>query len=186
MRRILLISTLFALLLAACQSSPDLDNPPEIRYGEDICEQCNMIISEPRYAAGYVLSDGNMRRFDDIGDMLVFHSGNQEDVSVFWVHDYDSEVWMRADEARFVVSESLTTPMAHGVIAFESESKAQAMASEIGANLFSFEKVLEIDMENGLPLHTHAELLEHDVAGDGRKDDEGGTMAMPGHTMHSN
>ena len=28
-------------VLTACQSSPDFNKPPEIHYGEDICEQCN-------------------------------------------------------------------------------------------------------------------------------------------------
>jgi copper chaperone NosL len=49
------------IFLAACNSGPELDEPPEIRYGEDTCSRCLMIINEARYAASYVTGTGEVR-----------------------------------------------------------------------------------------------------------------------------
>lgn len=184
--RIILAIVVFASVLTACQTAPNLDTPPEIIYGEDICEQCNMIISEPRFAAGYVINDGNMRRFDDIGDMMAFNSDRHEDVAVFWVHDYDAKNWIRADDAYYVVSGGLITPMAHGVVAFDDASSAQALADDIGANVMSFADLLEIEVEIGKPLHTHTEIVGHEGQIGTPMADSGGGMEMPTHSMSSN
>ena len=41
--------------------------------------------------------------FDDIGGMLVHNRAASEDVAVFWVHDFDTEEWLKADDAYFVL-----------------------------------------------------------------------------------
>ncbi len=115
--------------LTACQSAVDLTQPPEIRYGEDVCDQCGMIISEPRFAAAYITADGVTRRFDDIGDMIVYHLEMGEDVAVFWVHDFETADWLRADEATLAYIEDLITPMGSGLVAFaDPEAAANAIA----------------------------------------------------------
>ncbi len=42
-----------ALLAAGCAQGTAEIKPPEIRYGEDVCVECKMIISDPRFAAAY-------------------------------------------------------------------------------------------------------------------------------------
>ena len=64
-----LLLLLIVSLLLGCVSNLDPSEPPEVHYGEDVCDACNMIISEPRFAAAYYTEDGAVRRFDDIGDM---------------------------------------------------------------------------------------------------------------------
>ena len=41
------------LTLAACGGGTDTTQPPEILYGQDVCDECDMIISEEKYAAAY-------------------------------------------------------------------------------------------------------------------------------------
>jgi copper chaperone NosL len=136
-------SALLLLLLAACNSGTDLDAPPEIRYGEDTCDRCQMIINEARYAAAYVTEDGLTRRFDDIGGMVAFHQEMAEDVAVFWVHDYLSESWLKA-EAAFLVNESaVQTPMGFGVIAFSTSGQAEEWAAGHGGVVMTFTQLLE-------------------------------------------
>jgi copper chaperone NosL len=67
----LLLFCFVAVLLVACGSEVDFDDPPDIVYGEDVCERCSMIINEARYAAAYVTEDGEAHRFDDIGGMVM-------------------------------------------------------------------------------------------------------------------
>jgi len=134
---------LFIIVLAglltgvACSSGPDFDEPPDIRYGEDSCERCLMIINEARYAAAYVTETGETRRFDDIGGMFAYNDEISEDVAVFWVHDFDSEEWLKADEAFYVKSQQ-QTPMGFGIIAFADQQRADQRVTENDGVLLSF------------------------------------------------
>ncbi|GIX48543.1 MAG: hypothetical protein KatS3mg131_2754 [Candidatus Tectimicrobiota bacterium] len=129
---------LLALLGAGCRSSVDPDAPPDIRYGEDACDQCRMLISEPRYAAAYVTRQGEVRRFDDIGDMLLYDAAHGEEVLRFWVHDYATAAWLPAAQAVFVYSRALSTPMAHGIVAFGDPQPARELAARVQGEILSF------------------------------------------------
>ena len=145
-RKIFLVVVLAVLsltLLAACGGGPDLDEPPDIRYGEDVCDRCLMIINEARYAAAYVKPDGEARRFDDIGGMVAYIDEVAEDVAVFWVHDYDTEEWLKADEAFYVESDDLVTPMGFGIVAFADRSRAEEWAAEQAGILRSYSEMFE-------------------------------------------
>jgi len=142
MSRIIFLAVLVLLLLGACQSQVDLSQPPEIRYGEDVCTKCSMIISEARFAAAYYTEQGDARRFDDIGGLFIYHAENQEDVAQFWVHDYETEEWIKADQAFYVTSDQLHTPMGFGLIAFSDQERAKRIASESNTMVMSFDDIL--------------------------------------------
>jgi copper chaperone NosL len=125
------------ITVASCSSGPDFDEPPDIRYGEDSCERCLMIINEARFAAAYVTDAGEIRRFDDIGGMVAYIDEISEDVAVFWVHDFDTEEWLKAEEAFYVESQQ-QTPMGFGVIAFTAQQRADQWATENEGVLLSF------------------------------------------------
>lgn len=141
--RYLLLGVLLALLLAACQGGDGALGPPEIRYGEDVCDQCNMIISEPRFAAALATEAGEFRRFDDIGEMFLYAHGGEEAVRAFWVHDFHAEEWIEADSAMFVHDSALMTPMGWGVAAFADAAEAQAYQAESGGALLSYAELRE-------------------------------------------
>lgn len=113
----------------ACSSDVDFDTPPEIAYGEEICHECGMIISEARFAAAYITLDGEVRKFDDAGGMIQHHINANEDVTVFWLHDFNSEEWIRSEDAVLLATEEVQTPMGHGVVAFADEASARAYAN---------------------------------------------------------
>jgi copper chaperone NosL len=133
------LSILFiALFIIGCSKSANLDEPPEILYGQDVCDQCNMIINEERFAAAYTTEAGEVRRFDDIGGMLVYDHKHQEKVHIFWVHDLNSAEWINVSEAHFVVSDELMTPMGWGVAAFASQEQAATYVAANGGVLADF------------------------------------------------
>jgi copper chaperone NosL len=132
---------LVGLLLVACSSGPDLETPPDIRYGEDSCDRCLMIINEARYAAAYVTDDGETRRFDDIGGMVAYTQEVPEDVAVFWVHDFDTEEWLKAEAAIYVAGDH-ATPMGFGIVAFNDPDRAEAWAAEKGGMVMTFTELL--------------------------------------------
>ena len=138
------ILLLLALLLTtACNSSTSAEPvPPTIHYGEDLCEFCNMIISEERFAAGYLTQEGEERIFDDMGGMFQHHLQEQEDVMAFFVHDYEERSWIRAEKAYYVISEELPTPMLFGIIACAELEKAELIASNSDGEVLTFDEVL--------------------------------------------
>lgn len=133
-----LILSVALVLLAACGSDPDLEQPPDIRYGEDVCDRCMMIINEARYATAYVTSSGETRRFDDIGGMLRSDNEMEEEVAVYWVHDYETEEWLKADSAYYVSGSGLHTPMGFGIIAFATLERAESWAEKEGGMVMKF------------------------------------------------
>jgi copper chaperone NosL len=162
--RVTLIATLLvtaavlmaaAVLLTACASSPSLDDPPTILYGEDVCDRCMMIINEARYASAYKTSDGDTRRFDDIGGMILYDLDNGEDVAAYWVHDYETEEWLKAETATYVEDDNLHTPMGFGIIAFDSRERAESWAAEQGGMLMTFSELKTAGGEMGNSNHQH-------------------------------
>jgi len=133
-----LIFVTAVLLLTACGGGQNLEEPPDIRYGEDVCEECSMIISEPRHAASYVLADGTVRRFDDIGDMLAYDAAHHEEVYTYWVHDYNTEEWLIAGHASFVLSGGQDSPMGWGMLAFADKAAAEQYAAADGGTLVAW------------------------------------------------
>ena len=139
----LLILLTFLLVLAACaQGSTEL-KPPDIRYGEDVCADCNMIISDPRFATAYAyeVAPGRYQSvlFDDLGDMLIYAAENPTHKVVAWyVHDYETKEWVDATTASYFVSGQVETPMASGLVSFASRDRAEAMAYALGAQVLDW------------------------------------------------
>lgn len=136
----------FALLLltvASCGGPAAEPAPPEIIWGRDVCVECGMILSDPRFAAAYHHS-GEDRFFDDIGDMIAYGLRTEElwVTTPAWVHDYHSAIWVEAAAAQFVVAPGLATPMGHGIAAFADPAAARALAAEFGGGVLTWEDLL--------------------------------------------
>ncbi len=145
-----MLRSLFLLLivfLGGCAQGVAEVKPPDIRYGEDVCAECNMIISDPRYASGYAyeISPGRYQSaiFDDVGDMLVHADKNPEHKIVAWfVHDFASQEWLDATKASFVHSRDLQTPMASGVAAHTGTDAAMKQAQETNGEVLDWDGLL--------------------------------------------
>ena len=139
----LLIVIVLLIGVTACASQAAGEPiPPEIHLGEDACQFCRMIISDERYAAGYLTADGDEFIFDDIGDMFKHHLDRAEAVTAFFVHDYNDHTWIRAETAVYVLNPDLPTPMLSGLAAFAGEAEARRFAAETEGDIFTFEELL--------------------------------------------
>mgnify|MGYP001202711126 CR=1 FL=1 len=157
--------SLFLLILTACGADIDLDTPPEILYGQDPCDQCSMIINEPRFAASYVTAKGDVRRFDDMGGMLIYDQQHQEKVHIYWVHDFNTEEWLNAADASIVHSPELVTPMAWGLAAFANQAEAEQFAAENNGTVTTL-AALQAEIASGAldpaALSSHLHDMDHD------------------------
>ena len=137
------------LLLAACSQTVDTDSPPQFIYGEDVCDRCQMIISEARYAAAYWTAAGEARRFDDVGGMFAHYEETGEAVASFWVHDFGTAAWLRAEDAYFVVDAALETPMGFGVVTCATAEAAENLAERHENSVVMDFKTLMAELETG-------------------------------------
>lgn len=111
---------------------------------DDACASCRMLISERRYAAEMLDTNGTIYKFDDIACMMRFarvHGKNSPSVR-FYVTDYATgRDWMDARQASFArLRNSSSSPMASGLAAFRNASDAaRLMGAGAGStHLLSF------------------------------------------------
>ncbi len=110
-----------------------------IRWGEDTCFLCKMIVSDKRFA-GVIVTKDELFIFDDIGELLDFYTSSNLNGKVF-VSDYFSEKLVDAEIATFVLSD-IPTPMGYGVVAFLDRSKAVDFADN-RYRYFNFSELVE-------------------------------------------
>jgi len=110
------------LILTACGDDISTDQPPEIRYGEEACDECHMLIQDKRFAAAYITEDGQPYRFDDIGDMFLHMQTLRPQIASAWL-----------------------TPMGYGLAAFATRERAEAFAAEHDGMVMTFETLRATD-----------------------------------------
>lgn len=102
---------------------------PEIAFGQESCVHCGMLIDDVRFAAAWTTPGRDEAHFDDIGCMV----GEAEalpapaDAHCF-VADYESGEWLAAEDAFYVHSPEIRSPMAYGLAACASGEAADRLA----------------------------------------------------------
>jgi len=131
------------LFLLGCQTSKIA---PVALAPEDMCAYCKMAISEKRYAAEFVDSEGQAFKFDDIGCMVNFIKNKKSSAKVVahFVMDFDERQWTKAEGAYYVRSSELATPMNGGIIAFKNQAKAKEAADRYHGKLIRFEDLFNV------------------------------------------
>lgn len=146
---------IFTLIGVACRAGNGDPRPPELMLGSDVCEECGMVVSDARYAAatiiesgpltesGSLTQSGHTHKFDDLAEMFIFQAKHPEDVVRAWfVHDYETETWLRGETAVYVMSEAIHSPMGYGVVAFETREAAEVFAADLAeAQIFTFDEL---------------------------------------------
>lgn len=128
---------ILTVLLAGCRDSME-KVPPKIMPGQDVCDNCFMLINEIKYAAAVTLNNGEEKRFDDISCMLSFIQDNRQKIRYYWVFDFLSGTSLQAEKAYYVRSKKEITPMGGGIIAFGVGDRAQEFASNENTAAINF------------------------------------------------
>ena len=130
------------LLLTACGQpviAPVAVNP------EDMCSMCRMAISEKQYAAEFITKDGEAMKFDDIGCLRDYLKAkvDRSQIAGYFVADYESKKWIKAESAHFVKSAEFATPMGGHLVAFQDEARAKAAAANFNGQELGFADLFE-------------------------------------------
>jgi copper chaperone NosL len=139
-RRRMAASALAVGLTAACAPSPK-----PIHLGEDACEHCHMVITDPRFAGQVVTRTGKVYNFDDVGCLAAFVASGAvpgSEVKDVLVRSYvTSDSVLDAGGALYVRSDELKTPMASGLAALRPGREADSVHAIIGGALLSWREV---------------------------------------------
>lgn len=151
---VLSVAIVLMLFVSGCAAASSEPQPPDIAYGHDMCDACGMIISEARFAAATLTEAGKTLKFDDAGEMFSYHAAHPEEaVKAWFVHDYDSQRWVRGESAFFVVSPSLQTPMGTGLAVFADRAAAEAFASRTNAQVMTLAEARSMLAQMKMPKH---------------------------------
>jgi copper chaperone NosL len=83
-----------------------------VRYGEDACAHCRMVITDPRFGGSVVTTKGRTEQFDSMDCLLAFVRGLPESPREVLVADFRNPGQMlSADDAVFTRSEMVHGPM---------------------------------------------------------------------------
>ena len=104
----------------SCNSDPE-----PLRYGQDACHTCKMTLMDKKFGAELVTAKGRVYKFDDVNCMVNFlNSGylSNETITHKLVVDYAlTEKLIPAENAFYLKSDQIRSPMASQVAAFEAE-----------------------------------------------------------------
>jgi copper chaperone NosL len=114
--------------------------PEPIRYDRDACDHCRMHFATRGFAAERRDAKGELRKYDDLGCMLI--AASHEASGPAWVEDHAGAGFVPLLAATFVRGGDLRTPMNHGVVAFKDAAVAETFAAAHHARVVPLEELL--------------------------------------------
>lgn len=143
MSRSLLLLLPLLLLFISCETKP---LPEPIEYGRDSCAFCRMIIADAGFAAELKTKKGKVYKFDSIECLAAFVlSGyvKRDEILAMWVADFaNKDNFLRVEEAKFLVSDRLRSPMGLNISAYSNEEDLQTAHRNFGGRILTWEEVL--------------------------------------------
>jgi copper chaperone NosL len=125
------LKTLKVLLigLSGFVSACSFDTEP-IRYGQDICSFCKMTVMDKKFGCEIVTSKGKVFKFDDLSCMIKYMKTAQlheADCKHVVINSYENPgEFIAYNQALFVKTVNLQSPMLGNVAAFEKEISAMS------------------------------------------------------------
>lgn len=104
-----------------------------------------MIVSDDRFAAALVLEADGRREtpvFDDLGCAAAYEAARPEaTVLARYVREASGGGWLVAEDATYLLSEALHTPMAYGVGATATPEAAAELAERFPGEAMGFDRL---------------------------------------------
>ncbi len=133
-----LLYILFLFLLPGCEVQP-----APIEFGKEECSFCKMTIVDRQHAAQLVTKKGKQFKFDAIECML--NSLNQKRTSlenqIYLVSDYGKGTMTSAEDATYLISKTIKSPMGAFLSAFSSKTEAMTTKDQLGGEIYTWEEI---------------------------------------------
>ena len=117
------------IFIASCSVEP-----VPIKYGNDICSFCRMIITNSRYGTEILTKKGKNYKFDSIECLVQFIDEgeiHEENIHSLLITDFVSpEKFTDAKSSSYLVSHNLPSPMGANLTGFQKKSDAEKLQLE--------------------------------------------------------
>lgn len=143
MKNLISILLISILVFSGCKNNLNQDKPPKIILGQDPCDNCFMLINEMKYAASMWLENGEAKRFDDIGCLLDYLDKTKDKILTIWVYDFGDNTPIKSQDAYYVKSDKILTPMSSGIVAFKNKNAALDEAKKYDTKENSFDELIK-------------------------------------------
>lgn len=125
----------FSIVLACTTGTKPID------YGNEGCHFCKMTIVDKIHGAELITDKGKVFKFDATECLLNYKAENIElqTVNIHTNHYEAPTAFITAEEATFLISEKLPSPMGANLTAFQSKETAEKIQTELGGKLYNWE-----------------------------------------------
>lgn len=142
---------LIVVLVAGCAP----DGPGDVQIGFEECAHCRMTISEAPFAAQLRTQQGRTYAFDSIECLAEYIMENDAPRGL-WLTDFTSPgSWVDAEEAVYLQSPNLRSPMGMNLSAYASAEDATTHQQQYDGDVLTWNEVLERVSERGGHGHAH-------------------------------
>lgn len=126
----------------------------ETDFKSDLCAQCNMAVTSRSYAA-QIVGSGKPLFFDDIGCLVQYERQGKvaaDAVHTRFVRSVAGDAWLRVDQAFWVLTKEVRTPMGYGLHAFADLKSAETFAAQkAGSRILAWKDVaMTVPAGNGM------------------------------------
>jgi hypothetical protein len=139
------VPAVLMLLLLALLAEGTPSAPRPIVFGRDRCGSCGMHLSRAGFGGELRHGNGVLETYDDLG--CLFRGLAKDPAAVAWVESHESGALIPLERAIFVRGEVGSTPMASGLLAFESGAGAAEMERSGGSRVGLAELYVDIKKE---------------------------------------
>ena len=131
----------FLLLLGIASLYSCNQSPQPIMYGKDACHFCRMTIVDKIHGAQMITDKGKIFKFDAAECLIRYHNDleSTDGYLLLTNHFEMPEALMPMEEATFLISEDLPSPMGAFLTAFKTNTKASELKQEKGGDLYNWE-----------------------------------------------
>ena len=132
------IAVLILFVLSSCSTGPQT-----IDYGNDGCHFCKMTIVDKIHGTELITDKGKVFKFDATECMLNYTAENSALINTTLLTNYYEAPteFINVEEATFLISENLPSPMGANLTAFKTKESAEEVQAEKGGKLFNFESL---------------------------------------------
>jgi copper chaperone NosL len=114
--------------------------PKPIDYGNDGCHYCKMTIVDKIHGAELVTNTGKIFKFDATECVINYMADDKElETGAILTNYYESPTaFITTEEATFLISEKLPSPMGANLTAFKTKASAEEIRLEKGGTLYTW------------------------------------------------
>lgn len=131
------------ILVTLATVSCDIKSQP-ISYGSDACHYCKMTIVDRQHAAQLVTAKGKIFNFDAVECLINYSPGlNKDDIALkLCNHFSEPGELIPAEEAYYLISEAIPSPMGAFLTAFRTHDLAREARQEYGGDVYTWKELL--------------------------------------------